>query len=252
MVNTVPALSVVVLTHNRLASLQRTVEAILQHMQADYELIVVDNGSSDGTADWLRTLEYPIRSILNPTNEFVCARNYGILQASAPFIAQVDDDVIVHPGWDAMLLEPMLADPNIGATGQHGFYQDVTWATLIDDRRRPAPGQFCDLVMGFCWAWRNDQNWSVRSEITGPRFLYDWDFNPFWHEESDLQMQIREAGYRILCVPEIATHNSLHDWRATHANEGIASKDQAESNFYRLREKWRDKMVRFEGPAVGL
>jgi len=187
----------------------------------------------------------PVELINRPTNEGVCARNHGLAAARGDFIIQVDDDVLVTPGFDEVLLAPYV-DPIVGATGQHGFYQDQSWGVLIDDRRRPGPGQLADLIMGFCWSWRNARH---RGE---PRFLYDWDFSPFWHEESDLQLQFRHAGYRLMVTREIATHRSLHDWAETKRDGPITGETIALRNFYKLVDKWKDVNVRFEGPFVGL
>lgn len=269
-------LSVIVLTHNRRAALRTCLESILAHTalyaKGQAEIIVVNNGSDDGTRELLEDCKgkgYQLIPINRKTNEGVCARNHAIDIARGEFIAQVDDDVRVHPKWDEVLLAPFDMSSEIGATGQHGFYQNATWertpysAGLIDDRRRPAPGQYADLVMGFCWAFRRyhfpemhddwmDMPVERRPLIMGEIFRYDEAFNPFWHEESDLQLQIRAAGYRIMVTPEVATHNSLHDWKATMANEGATAEQQAERNFYRLKDKWQAKNVRFEGSLVGL
>jgi len=209
--------------------------------QSDYEIIIVNNGRVYGTSDPRLEAFGDVRVIHRPTNEGVCSRNYGLELAKGEFIIQVDDDVLVAPGFDQVLLAPY-KDPQVGATGQEGFYQDSTWGLLIDDRRRPRPGQFCDLVMGYCWSWRNE-----------PRFRYDWDFSPFWHEESDLQLQIRSAGYRILSTPPVATHRSLHDWQETHADGPTTGTSIAERNFFKLVDKWSGLAeLAFEGPSVGL
>lgn len=256
--------SVVTLTSlNRLPSLQACIGKIRAGARTppdDYEIIVVDNGCTDGTGPWL-DLQPDIRTVHRQENEGVCARNHGLEIARGDYIIQVDDDVLVVPGFDDILLGPY-QNPIVGATGPHGFYQDSTWGLLIDDRRRPAPGQFCDLVMGYCWSWRNIRASNDRAvrldgaaaiEIPGPsRFLYDWDFSPFWHEETALQMEIRYAGYRIAVVPPVATHRTLHDWAETKRDGPVTGLSIAERNFWKLVDKWKDKDIHFEGPSVGL
>jgi len=110
-------------------------------------------------------------------------------------------------------------------------------------------------------SWRNEKIVAGAEDFPGgdvatnsyePHFRYDWAFNPFWHEESDLQLQIRAAGYRIMCTPPVATHRSLHDWQETHTDGPLTGKSIAERNFLQLIDKWRDKDIRFEGPSVGL
>ena len=252
--------SVLILTHNRLEVLKRCIDKVRAGAltrASNFEIIVVNNGSTDGTREWL-DVQDAILHRDRPENEGVCARNYGLELAMGEFVIQVDDDVLVTPGFDDVLLVPY-ENPEVGATGQEGFYQDSTWGLLIDDRRRPRPGQFCDLVMGYCWSWRNlrapyyDGKPNPHGDPPGDaRFLYDWDFSPFWHEESDLQLQVRAAGYRIICTPPVATHRSLHDWAETKRDGPLAGESIALRNFFRLVDKWSDKDIRFEGPSVGL
>ena len=253
--------TVVILTYdNRLEALQRCVEKVLAGSAAsdgEFEIIVVNNGSTDDTRTWLQQVAgvtaeeglTPVKAIHLAENEGVCARNHGLRMARGEFIIQIDDDVLVTPGFDRILLAPFL-DPDVGASGQHGFYQEQTWRKLIDDRRRPQPGQYADLLMGFCWAWRNMP--PPGHPYCTPRFRYDPDFNPFWHEESDFQMQIRHAGYRLAVTPEVAVHRTLHDWKETHADGPQTGITIAKRNFYRLEDKWKDKGLPFEGPRVGL
>jgi len=254
--------SVVMLTMaGREASMRAAIDKIIRGAATppeDYEIILVNNGADESLFEGLASLR-GVKVIHRPTNEGVCSRNHALAVARGDFIIQVDDDVLVAPGFDDTLLA-LYESAEVGATGQEGFYQDSTWGLLIDDRRRPRPGQFCDLVMGYCWSWRNLRGSERAVRMDGaaaidlpgpPRFLYDWDFNPFWHEESDLQLQIR-AAYRILCVPPIATHRSLHDWQETHADGPRTGTSIAERNFFRLVDKWSDKAIHFEGPSVGL
>lgn len=246
--------TVLTLTHNRLASLQRCLAKIRAgaHFQ-DYEIVVVNNGSQDGTSEYLNQIASSkgspaLRAVHRPENEGVCARNHGIEIAQGEVIIQVDDDVLVSPGFDRVLLEPY-SRPEVGATGPHGFYQDSTWGLLIDDRRRPQPGQYADLVMGFCWSWRNGREGALAHR---PWFLYDWGFSPFWHEESDLQCQIRAAGYRLMVTRPVASHQTRHDWRETMADGPRTGTTIAAVNFFKLKDKWQEKGLHFEGPLVGL
>lgn len=259
-------LSVIVLTHNRERALRRCLDRLLTTLGPGHdggdaplsEIIVINNGSTDGTREWLdaattRPTEPPVVPVHLPGNEFVCARNHGIDRARGQFIAQVDDDVLVAPGWYRVLLAPLQRDPKVGAAGQEGYYQNCqlekspsSWG-LLETRRRPEPGQPCDLLTGFCWAWRNDQ-------VEGrPRFRYDERFNPFWLEETDLQMQIRHCGYRLLRTWPAAVHDSLHDWTATNDNVGPTAWRYAEDHLALLRAKWAgDAHITFEANRIGL
>ncbi len=259
--------TVLILTFgDRLEALQRCLGKVYDGARTnhdDFEIVVVNNGSEESRR-WLDiSARYPPpRQVWRPTNEGVCARNYGIEIARGDFIIQVDDDVLVTPGFDKELLSPY-ENPEVGATGPHGFYQDSTWGLLIDDRRRPQPGQYADLLMGYCWSWRNERTLEEDYLHTedGPekvgerrvfRFLYDWDFSPFWHEESDLQCQIRSTSYRLMVTRPVASHQTKHDWKETMADGPRTGLTIAAVNFFKLKDKWEDKSLHFEGPLVGL
>lgn len=252
-----PKATIVVLTHNRVATLTRCLDRLDRLTEVDAEIIVVDNGSTDETADLLLGWQGGVaeiharrRALIRPENEGVCARNHALRIARGEFILQVDDDVEVLKGWDTNLIR-WFDDPTVGAAGQEGFY--LRWDGLMSgpwkspnflDDRRPAAGSWCDLVMGYCWAWRNLRAIGVDEETARPLtpeipvFEYDERFNPHWHEETDLQLQIKAAGYRIRCGPIVANHRSMKDWHAAHSEEGPTSLEHAAVHERLLIDKW--------------
>ena len=99
-----PEVSVVVPTYNRSALLRRTVESVLcQDTQGTFEVVVIDNNSSDDTKDVVQSLiqKHPgkVRYIVERKQGNAHARNRGITEAKAPIIAFVDDDVTVDSNW---------------------------------------------------------------------------------------------------------------------------------------------------------
>src|SRR6266705_2063108 len=94
--------SFVVPVHNGAAFIRATLEAIVA--QADgrpMEIIVVDDSSRDGSADTLRLLaeQWPLRVIRGEGRGAAAAINTGVRAARMPIICQVDQDVVVTPGW---------------------------------------------------------------------------------------------------------------------------------------------------------
>ena len=93
--------SVVVPTHNRCELLQHTIESIQSQDFRDFEIIVVDDGSSDGTDHYLNQLNsysnitHIRQSNLGPAR----ARNAGIGRSRGEFVAFTDDDCVVPPDW---------------------------------------------------------------------------------------------------------------------------------------------------------
>jgi glycosyltransferase involved in cell wall biosynthesis len=94
---TAPAVSVILPTYNGLQHLAATVDSVMGQTLADHELIVVDDGSTDGTADWVRQ-HYPgVRLIERSNGGISRARNTGLAAARGRYVAFLDHDDIWHP-----------------------------------------------------------------------------------------------------------------------------------------------------------
>ncbi len=88
-----PKVSVVIPTYNRLQMVKEAVESVLVQDFEDFELIVVDDGSTDGTAEAIREYGGRVRLIEHPHNRGVsAARNTGILHSRGKYIAFLDSD----------------------------------------------------------------------------------------------------------------------------------------------------------------
>ena len=104
----------VVPTHDRLPLLQRAVRSVLAQV-VDLELLIVDDGSTDGTAAWLAGLDDPrIRTWSVPNAGVAAARNLAIAAAGAPWIALLDDDNEWLDGYLAAQLATVAANPEAG------------------------------------------------------------------------------------------------------------------------------------------
>lgn len=115
--------SVCICTYNRCASLLEALHS-LREMRAParvrFEVLVVDNNSSDGTAEALERLEpgtLPLRYVLEPQQGLSHARNRAISETTGRVIAFLDDDVIVDADWLAALVEAFSAEPAPAAVG---------------------------------------------------------------------------------------------------------------------------------------
>lgn len=115
-------MSVVVATRDRAALLDDCLShlAVQDVPRAEFEVIVVDNGSSDDTpavvARWMRRSTV-FRSHLEPSPGLSIARNAGLAAARAPFVAFVDDDARVARGWLRALIDAYARHPELVALG---------------------------------------------------------------------------------------------------------------------------------------
>ena len=113
-----PTISVVIPTHNRRELLLRTIDSALAQEAIDFEVVVVDDGSTDGTAEAIRVLnDRRIRVLRNERPVGVAAaRNMGVEAASGSWIALLDDDDL----WSPEKLRQQLAAAD--ATGRSWVY----------------------------------------------------------------------------------------------------------------------------------
>ncbi len=110
-----PMVSVVVPTFNRVGMLRQSVEAILAQSWQDFEIIIVDNMSEDGTQDYVAGLApAPVRYLRNPNNGVIAVnRNLGVREARGRFVAFCDDDDLWRPEKLARQVALMLARPEL-------------------------------------------------------------------------------------------------------------------------------------------
>jgi GT2 family glycosyltransferase/tetratricopeptide (TPR) repeat protein len=118
-----PLTSVIVLTYNQLNYTQQCIESLFCHTPSPFELIIVDNGSSDGTVDYLANLDRSqtaclrIHIIANPDNRgFAAGCNQGLAEARGRYCLLLNNDIVVTPAWLTKLIQPM-GHEHIGFSG---------------------------------------------------------------------------------------------------------------------------------------
>jgi glycosyltransferase involved in cell wall biosynthesis len=108
-----PKTSAIIVTHNRLECLERAIESILVQDPAPHEIVVVDDGSSDGTASQVRSrFGDRIRLIEQPHSGVSAARRTGVSQATGDWIAFLDSDDQWLPGRMALMERVAQAMPD--------------------------------------------------------------------------------------------------------------------------------------------
>jgi GT2 family glycosyltransferase len=89
--------SVVIPTYNRLSLLQRTLASVRRQSHADYEIIVVDDGSTDATREWLASNSGSLRVVQESNRGPGAARNVGVREAEGDYVAFLDSDDLWFP-----------------------------------------------------------------------------------------------------------------------------------------------------------
>ena len=126
-----PAVSAVILTRNRREALSHVLDRLLEEPVT--EILVVDNGSSDGTAEHVRGYSPRVRLLEPGKNLGLGGRNLAAGEASGELLLMLDDDAYPLPGAVENLLEAFAANPRLGVAG--GLVRDIDSAghVLVED-----------------------------------------------------------------------------------------------------------------------
>jgi len=231
---------------NRLDLTQACVESLRATLprDLDHEILLIDDGSTDRTRDWLRTLAPPFRVLLNERNlGFAATNNRGAAAATGDVLALINSDLVFRPHW----LEPMLRllrwHPRAGVVGNlqfnartgkldhAGIFIDAKCKPVHDvapprrfplrcSRRVPAVTAACALIPrrlfqslgGFDAGFRNGG------------------------EDIDLCFRVRAAGFGVF----VALRSGVRH----HVSASPGRKRHDEWNSRRLAHKWVDEFSR--------
>lgn len=209
-----PSISVIIPVKNDLSGVQLMLKS-LRRQSVAHELIVVDNGSTDGTKEFLES--QGVRVLHFPGLRVGALRNRGVEVSSGECIAFADSDHEVGEDWLEKGIEVLMSDPQVAACGSHYLPPgNATWvqSTWSIHRLRKSRTQDVD--------WLASGNLFVRRD----RFVEVGGFNEnlVAAEDVDLCHRLRAKGGRI-----------LHDSRIASVHHGEAA---TLSHFFR-KEWWR-------------
>jgi glycosyltransferase involved in cell wall biosynthesis len=208
-----PAISVVVPTYNRATSLRRLLDALAacEPPPGGFEVIVVDDGSSDGTAGVVEGAGADVRYVRQENSGPATARNRGWQLARAPIIAFTDDDTVPDRRWLADLAEELAARPGLSGLGGNieplkgGFLADfVQLERLVGHGADEGGVRF--LVTA---------NASYRADVLLGIDGFDERFPTAAGEDTDLSFRVRRQGGALGVTPRATV---LHDHRTSLRN----------------------------------
>jgi O-antigen biosynthesis protein len=235
-----PRVTVMVLNWNGKALLASCLPPLLEQDYAGYEVVVIDNGSEDGSIDYVRE-QFPTAGILDNGENlgFSGGLNAGMRQAEGEIVVLLNNDVIVlGRDWLRQLVAPFRADKGVGITGCKLYFPDGKtlqhagarlsyplafsehFGYLEEDTGQYDRQMEVDYVTGAAVA--------LSQEVIREVGLLDESFAPIYFEEVDLCYRIRAAGYRVLYVPQAA---AIHNESASFGRE----RERHQVTFHRNR-----------------
>ena len=251
-----PALSICIVNWNTHDHLRECLQSIARYPpNRPYEIIVVDNASSDGSADMVAR-EFPrARLIANERNEqYARAGNQALRASSAPLLLLLNPDVGVLPGMIDTLLQFMEANPAAGACAPKLLHPDGRVQRSL--RSFPTPGALLADLLGLARLF-------PRSRMFGAYRLTYWDYDsarevdqpmasalmirrrallqvglfdeqfPLFFNDVDLCYRLRQAAWRIYFVPQAQAIHHIGASTAQARRRALRLSQEGLARFYR-------------------
>jgi radical SAM superfamily enzyme YgiQ (UPF0313 family)/GT2 family glycosyltransferase/glycosyltransferase involved in cell wall biosynthesis/SAM-dependent methyltransferase len=243
-----PDVSIIIPVFNNLNYTRQCITSLFTVKEkVNFEVIVVDNGSSDGTAEYLRQLPSPVRAITHTENlGFAKGCNAGAKAARGRYVVFLNNDTVAQPNWLSAMLDCAASDAAIGLVGNLQIYPDngkVQQAGIVCGADRmlrsiynnelsaehPAvnkPREF-QFVAGSCMLIEKTHFESVGG--FDEAYLNSC-------EDVDLCMKVRATGRKVYYCPQ---SRILH-----YESRTVSGHDKNSRNYALFLERWGDKLRR--------
>jgi GT2 family glycosyltransferase len=212
-------IAVVVITHNRLHLLRQNVGSVLARTSSrTTEVVVWDNGSHDGTREYLAAWDDPrVRVVTHSENIGQNAYARAFAMTRAPYLVELDDDVVSAPeGWDSVLLDAFRTLPRMGYLAANladdPYDTAVRYIRYLREERgayRRAVENGIAILEGPTGGGCTMTSREVYDRVGGfrehPSLVY-------WREDADYARRVRKHGFRcaILEGLEVVHHGGTH------------------------------------------
>jgi GT2 family glycosyltransferase len=218
-----PRVSAIVLAYGEEPWLEPCVDALLGSTDVDVEVVLVDNGCTDGAVDRLRGRPSVVHAGDGTNLGFAAGNNVGVAASSGEFVALINGDLVVSQ--DALVhLVKAVADSSVGIAGASVRLSE-------DPERLNSDGNIIHFL-GFSWcgdfgaravehADATDITSAMGAAILLRRSVWD-ELDGFeeayfaFHEDADLCWRARQRGYRVRYVPEAIGFHRYEFSRRNH------------------------------------
>jgi GT2 family glycosyltransferase/tetratricopeptide (TPR) repeat protein len=242
--------SIVIVTFNQLPYTKLCLQSIWRGTDSPYEVIVVDNGSSDGTVAYLKQ-QPAVKLIENAENcGFPAACNQGINASSGEYVLLLNNDVVAPAGWLGRLGRAFVEHAELGLAGPRtnrvsGPQQVAVAYSDLDDLDKFADEfaaahvgelQFVTRLVGFCLM--------IRRQVVERIGLLDERFGIGNFEDDDFCRRAAEGGFKAAIVGDAYVH---HFGSVTFKDSGVDFAGLLRKNQKVFEQKWAS-----ERPGISL
>ena len=245
-----PQVSIIIPVFNNWAFTHKCLHSLFVHSRGSYEIIVVDNNSTDETPQQLAAIS-GIRVITNATNEvFVNACNQAAQEARGDYLLFLNNDTEVTEGWLEAMLAPF-SDATTGAVGAKLIYPDgslqeaggIIWrdgngCNYGNGDNPDLPKYSYRKAVDYCSGACLMISTRLWNEIGG----FDQRFAPAYYEDTDLCFTVRSMNYKVVYQPAARI---VHYGGASAGKETSSGyKRYQDINREKFIDKWREVLDR--------
>ncbi|OGH90036.1 MAG: hypothetical protein A2537_01040 [Candidatus Magasanikbacteria bacterium RIFOXYD2_FULL_36_9] len=198
-----PGCTVTLCTYNRLESLKRSLASLLALDYSEYEIVIINDASTDGTAKYLETLkDSKIKIVTHPKNLGLSeARNSGIKSAKYDFVASIDDDCVADKFWLKNLMAGFTSEDISFVFGQV-FYISENYHGYFPER----------LVKNIGAMWPMGGNIVYRKKVFEKIGYLNSDFFYFNNEDSEIAIRAVANGFKYARTPQAIIIHEAAVW----------------------------------------
>jgi hypothetical protein len=226
--NKAPDIAVLVLNHNGIRFLPPCYESILRNDRPAFDLVMIDNASTDGSVEMTLQRFPMVKVIRHDTNMgYSAAYDEAIRALDYPFMVLLNNDTIVEPNWLWELFMASVHEENVAACGSRILLMDRETVdhggglfTLIGSG--VDVGKWTRAPVQSAIPWETGYGCGCSLLIRRKAYIDVGGFDRgygYYHEDVDLCWRFRLSGYSVLHVPRSVVYHHLGGGRRLHIDE---------------------------------